>query len=481
MCSISGNPPNNTVQVFCITKKAHGGIAIANQLIPKVSCLRGLLEAREMIANPVQTLEKHRQALGATFWYPFGGVTNALITTDPTLAKHVLKTNHANYHKSQIQTKIMVEFLGRGLLTDQWEEWQPKRQKLAKAFQPPVLEGLASTIENSAAEAMQSFDERMITGPVSLKEEITTITFAMAARTFFGMSFPLENIKSLSSTIKSVQHFMTKLVVLPFLRPWWHLTGEMNRQQNARRRGDSLLMEHISNHPKEFQDKATNLLGLLLDMTGPEFPEHFRLSMDQVLAEAMQILVAGHETSSNAFVWIMLLLNSDPAAKAIVADEFSRVTGNRTPKFSDISKLSKTDEIIEESLRLFPPFWMIDRVALVDDVAAGIKIPCGSTIIFFLYGMHRDPSLWTDPGHFQPERFNSGLHQHRDFYHMPFGAGPRRCIGMNFDKLQLMILLQKFITQYEIDFVESGFPKIHAKFMLSPAGPVLARVSRRCA
>ena len=349
-----------------------------------------------MIANPVEVLAGYRQACGPTFQYSFGGVRDALITTDPTVARHVLKTNYLNYHKSRIQTGIMAEFLGEGMLTDRWEEWRPKRQRLARAFHPHSLDALGPAIEAALIEALDGLEARAAAGPVSFKAEATLLTFAMAARSFFGMSFPLDDIATLSALIRSIQTFMTKLVVMPFLRPWWQATGELARHQSDRRRGDALLRARIEERLATPARGAPDLLDILLELTAPGATGPLQLSLPQVLAEAMQILVAGHETSSNAFTWLMLLLDANPVARAVVEAEFAEVLGGRAPAFSDIVDLPKTNSIVEEALRLFPPFWMIDRVALADDKVAGMPIPRGTMIVLFLYGMHRDPGLWPE-------------------------------------------------------------------------------------
>ena len=446
--------------------------------VPRVPRWQGVRDARRMIANPVAVLAGHREALGPSYRYSFGGVRDALITTDPAVARHVLKTNHKNYHKSDIQTRIMAEFLGPGLLTDPWEAWRPKRQRLAKAFHPHNLDALGPSIEAALSEALDGLEARAAAGPVSFKQEVTLTTFAMAARSFFGMSFPLDDIATLSRLIGSIQAFMTKLVVMPFLRPWWHLSGEYGRHQRDRRRGDALMMARIEERLATPTGAEPDLLDILLDMADPG-AGNAALTLPQVLAEAMQILVAGHETSSNAVTWLMLLLDANPEARRIVEAEFAEVLGGRAPLFSDIVNLPQTNSIVEEALRLFPPFWMIDRVALADDAVNGVPIRRGQTVVLFLYGMHRDPALWPAPDAFRADRFDNSLWQHRDFFHLPFGAGPRRCIGVNYAKIQVFTLLHSFIDRYDIDFVEGNAPGIDPKFILSPMGSVPARIARK--
>lgn len=474
---------------FCELEQ--GALVNSISSIPKafarVPGWKGFRDIPGMIVNPIEVLAGYAQSEGPSFYYRFGGVRQTLVTTDPAVVRHMLKSNHRNYHKSDIQTQIMTEFLGEGLLTDRWEEWRVKRQGLASAFHPHKLDGLAPTVEGAMDIALQGLEARAESGPVSFKEEVTLITFAMAARSFFGLSFSLDDVGELSGLIGSIQTFMTKLVVVPFLRPWWQLTGELGRQQSDRRRGDALLMARIRERIDGTGGGTSggtgggtgDLLDILLDMTVPGPEAKFQLTLSQVLAESMQMLVAGHETSSNAFTWLMLLLDANPEARQIVAGEFGRVLSGRAPIFSDIARLPKTDAIIEEALRLFPPFWMIDRVALEDDDIGGQPIQAGTTIVAFLYGIHRAPALWSDPGAFRADRFDESRQQVRDFHHLPFGAGPRRCIGANYAKLQIFALLHRFISRYEVTFVQGNTPGLDPKFILGPAGSVPATITRK--
>lgn len=460
-------------------------VELTNRISPssapfaRVPRWKGFKDIPRMIVNPIEVLSGYSQNYGPNFYYSFGGVRRTLVTTDPVVTRHILKTNHRNYHKSKIQTKIMTEFLGVGLLTDRWEEWRPKRQSLASVFHPHKLDALAPTVEGAMDIALEGLEARAENGPLSFKEEVTLVTFAMAARSFFGLSFSLHDVAKLSGLIRSIQTFMTTLVVVPFLRPWCQVTGELGRHQRDRQRGDALLMSQIKNRIDNPSGGTADLLDILLDVTLPNVEAKLQLTLSQVLAESMQMLVAGHETSSNAFTWLMLLLDANPDAKQIVAGEFSEVLSGRAPIFSDIALLPKTDAIIEEALRLFPPFWMIDRVALADDEIAGRPIQAGTTIVSFLYGIHRAPELWSDPDVFRADRFDESRRQIRDFHHMPFGAGPRRCIGANYAKLQIFALLHRFIGRYDVTFPQGNTPSLDPKFILGPMGSVPAIITKK--
>lgn len=459
-----------SVEQSTISSSKEGGLV-------RIPRWRGLVEARQMASNPIAVLDRHLKTHGPTFRYSFGGVQDTIVTTDPAIMRHVLKSQHKNYHKSTIQTRVMAEFLGDGLLTDHFEEWRPKRQRLSGAFHPSKMDDLAHALHAVCDETLAELETKAAAGPVGFKAAITKTTFAMAARSFFGMSFPLKDIARLSQNISTVQTFMTKLVAMPFMRPWWQFSGEIARQQTVRRKGDAILLKQIETRLKTAAGAEPDLLDMLLAMTEPD--DEIGLTLPNVLAEAMQFLVAGHETSSNAFSWVMLMLDKNPDVAAEIREEFDTVLGSRRPLFSDMADLVRANAAIEEALRLFPPFWMIDRVALEDDSVAGLDIPKGTVFILFLYGLHRDPTLWSQPERFQGDRFDNKLQQNRDFIHLPFGAGPRRCIGMTYAKLQLLVLLHRFLTGYSVDFPQKAATEIDPKFILGPKGEIPVQMTRK--
>jgi cytochrome P450 len=169
-----------------------------------------------------------------------------------------------------------------------------------------------------------------------------------------------------------------------------------------------------------------------------------------IVSESMQLLVAGHETSSNALSWTLYLLSTRPDCVDRVRDEFDAVLGEKPMSFADVPKFEFTTQVILEALRLYPPFWMVDRMALADDRAGDVDIPRGSTVVVFIYGTHHSPRYWDNPENFDPERFTKANEKlHTPFAHLPFGAGPRGCIGGNYAMLQMLMILSVLLRKYD--------------------------------
>jgi cytochrome P450 len=159
-----------------------------------------------------------------------------------------------------------------------------------------------------------------------------------------------------------------------------------------------------------------------------------------VLSESMQLLVAGHETSSNALSWLLYLVSSRPDCLEKMRQEFDSVLGGEPMSYSHVAGFEFSIQVIQEALRLYPPFWMVDRMALSDDRVGDLAIPQGSTVIVFVHGAHRSSQHWENPETFDPERFTKTNQKlHKPFTHLPFGAGPPALDATRLDAKQAAI------------------------------------------
>jgi len=176
------------------------------------------------------------------------------------------------------------------------------------------------------------------------------------------------------------------------------------------------------------------------------------MSDEAILHEIMQLLVAGHETSSNALCWTLYLLSKHPEYIEKIRNEYDRVVGDSTLQYPDLAKMDCTTQVIEESLRLYPPFWMLDRVAIADDRIGDLRISKGTMVLLFVYGAHRSTKFWEAPDQFIPERFSKeNRKNHIPSAYLPFGMGPRGCVGGNYAMLQMLMILGLILRRYDCD------------------------------
>jgi cytochrome P450 len=193
------------------------------------------------------------------------------------------------------------------------------------------------------------------------------------------------------------------------------------------------------------------------------------MSDELVLSESMQLLVAGHETSSNGLSWLLYLLSTHPDCLERVREEFDAVLGDRPLSFGDVPRLEFATQVIQEGLRLYPPFWMIDRMAVADDRVGDIAIPRGSTVIVYVYGAHHASRYWESPEIFDPERFIKANEKLRTpFTHLPFGGGPRGCIGNHYAMMQILMILSTLLRKYDFELTPGQTIEARPMVILRP-------------
>jgi len=417
-----------------------------------------------MALNPVRVLTKYNELHGDTFRFYFGGVKEAIVTIDPVVIQHVLKTNSENYYKSEIQKKRMGHFLGKGLLTTEGEPWRTQRRLIQTGFERKQLEVLSSIMQDSLSESLQDFDRQAQQGPVDIYPLMMKITFAMVGRSLFGARLKEEDIDLISLAISTVQEFMVRQTIQPYLNPWFTLSGELRKHWDMRSRAFDVLGQYLQRRRKEAP--GHDLLQILMDA---RYSDGHGMSDELILSESMQLLVAGHETSSNALSWLIYLLSSRPDCVDRVRQEFDSILGDRALSFTDVPKFEFTTQVILEALRLYPPFWMVDRMALADDRAGDIDIPGGSTVVVFIHGVHHSPHYWENPERFDEERFSKTREKlHTPFAHLPFGAGPRGCIGGNYAVLQILMILSVLLRKYDFSLVPGQTIQARPMVILRP-------------
>jgi cytochrome P450 len=417
-----------------------------------------------MAANPVHVLSKYNELFGDTFKFYLGGIKEAIVTTNPAVIQHVLKTNAENYRKSEIQVKRMGHFLGKGLLTTHGEPWRTQRRLIQKGFDRKQLDALSSIMQDSLAESLRNFDREVGVGPVDIYPHLMKMTFAMVARSLFGARLKDEDIDLVSHTICTVQEFIVRQTIQPYLNPWFAVSGDLRKHEDMRVRADSILMSYIKQ--RRNQAPGNDLLQNLMDA---RYSDGEGMSDELVLSESMQLLVAGHETSSNGLSWLLYLLSSRPDCLERVRQEFDSVLGDAPLTHADVPRFEFTTQVIQEGLRLYPPFWMIDREAVADDRAGDVDIPRGSTVIVYVYGAHHATRYWESPESFDPERFIKGSEKQRTpFTYLPFGGGPRVCIGNQYAMLQILMILSDLLRKYDFELTPGQTIEARPMVILRP-------------
>jgi cytochrome P450 len=261
----------------------------------------------------------------------------------------------------------------------------------------------------------------------------------------------------------------------PYLIPAFRLSGRTRHFQRIRARADQSARDYIAarrRNPSDGGDVLAKLLQTPFEESGEP------LSDEQILIECMQFLVAGSETSPVALSWILYLLAKHPRFIHAIRGEADDVFGAGPLTLGSLQRLRLTRRVIDEGMRLYSPFWMIDRVAVEEDEIEGIRVPKGVMVLPFIWGMHRDPELWPDPEVFDPSRFEEDVAKKRHpSAHIPFGGGPRKCIGSNMAILQMLLVLAIFVGRYDLELMD-GDVEIDPKMILHPKGAIAMKLRR---
>ena len=449
-----------------------------NTTTARVPRLRTFRDAQATIRNPIEVFERYRARWGPVFTMHMGGTRRAIVSSDPDFTQHVLQRHSNNYRMSDIRVERMAEFQGMGLLNSHGEAWKRKRRFLGQGFTPTRLAALVPMQEKVLSDSFLRLDRAAAEGPVDVARFVSWINFRLFGRSVFGNDMTDDEIEHITATIRTVQAFIVRQIVRPYLIPWYRLTGRSSAHQRMRIDAEGVARRTIeARRAGENGGGEGDLLELML--TTPYPTAGSWMSDEQILVEALQLFVAGNETSPTALSWALYLLARHPDVQDAMREEVVRVVAHGPFTFERLHGLDLTRRVIDETLRLYPSFWMMDRMAIEDDRVGDVMVPAGTMVLIYLYGLHRNPAVWEDPETFDPDRFTPDERRGRSpFAYLPFGGGPRKCIGSSMAIAQMLLVLAGLVRRYEFELVSPDSVGIQPMMILHPAGPIRMRVRR---
>ena len=408
-----------------------------------------------------------------------GAMGRITFVSDPALIRTVLVENAKNYRKDDLQKRILSPGLGNGLLTAEDEEWRLQRRTIAPILSARQVDGFQEAMNAAAARLAKRLTRRN-GAVIDVVEEMTRVTLDVLERTMFSHGLPRDPdalaraiTRFLEATgpldpldVFGVPSFVPRLGRLR-ARPAIRFLTEVVDELIERRRA---LMARGEEAP-------TDLLTLLLAASDPETGKG--LSDLEVRANISTFIAAGHETTANALTWAVYCLSQDHRSRARVEREVDDAAG-ADGGFA-IGRLPFTKAVMEETMRLYPPVPLMTRQAVRDDRLGRIKIPRGSTVVVAPYVLHRHRRLWDEPDSFVPERF---LGADREaiprFAYLPFGAGPRVCIGQSFSVQEATLVLAHVARAVRFDLPADHPPVLPVqRLTLRPQNGLRMRVERR--
>lgn len=398
--------------------------------------------------DPIGLMMKSWREHGDVVKFKFGPF-DYLFLNDPDAIHHVLVDNAKNYTKSRNYQGLKL-VLGEGLVTSEGDTWRKQRKLVQPAFHRERLAGFAQSMVGDTASMLERWATR---GPEAfdVHEEMMRLTFRIVGRTLFSTDVEVDADRigpAVSAAIHHANDYAEAIVRVP----QWLPTPANFRFKKAIATLDELVLRIIADRRKPNADQPNDLLAMLMAAHDDETKEG--MSDRQLRDEMMTIILAGHETTANLLTWTWYLLSSHPDIARRLGAEVAEVLGDRAPSLDDLPKLKLTKMILEESLRLYPPAWAFERQAVAADTIAGYHVTPKTIIGIAPYTLHRHPRYWENPEGFDPERFAPERSEGRPKYaYLPFGGGPRFCIGNGFAMMEAQIIVAMIAQRHRLELV----------------------------
>lgn len=361
----------------------------------------------------------------------------------PDAIAQVLQKRAANYDKNTRSSAAIRAISGDSLLTCNGAKWKLQRRMDQPAFHHHRIAGFAGKMTTEADAMLGRWRALPAGTTLDIASEMARLTYSIVGRTLFSF-----NTDEDSETVENAMR-----VILPHVfgrlgnlinSPGWFPTPANRCFTRSLADVDRVVYRIIEEHRRETPGAGEDLLGMLMDMRDGETGAG--LSDTQLRNETITFLLAGHETTANALTWIFHLVSRHPEVETRLIEEIDSVLGGRTPVLEDVPKLPYTGAVIRETMRLYPPIWIIERRVIEEDTVGGYTLPAGSAVVISPYALHRHPAFWERPEEFDPTRFLGTT----PAAYIPFGAGPRFCIGNEFALLEAHLITAMVLQSFRL-------------------------------
>jgi len=401
-----------------------------------------------ILSNPLEYLQHSANRYGDFVRFQAGPVT-AIFINHPQAIQRVLVDNHRNYTKDTIQYNALSAVTGRGLLTNDGEPWFRQRRLMQPGFTRPHIQGFGGAVSAAVERMVARWQPIAARGEtIDLDAEMMRTTLEIVGQALFSLDMSREAPALTRAVVTCLDHVMygARHVTLPNHIP----TPRNLRFKRALAALDKAVYEIIEGRRGGGGEPKGDLLDMLmahLDETGAD-----GMTLQQLRDEVITLLIAGHETVASALTWAGYLLITHPPALEKLRAELGAVLGARPVAcVEDLPNLPYTRMVFDEALRLYPPAWLITRKAIAEDTVEGGTIPAGALVIIGTSAMHHPPAYWPDPHAFDPERFTPERSAGRPRYaYLPFGGGPRLCIGNNFALMEGPLILAGIFRNFNL-------------------------------
>ena len=402
-----------------------------------------------------------------------------VIVSDPDGVRRVLVDNVGNYPKSEMENRFFTAMFGEGLLSSDGAKWRAHRRVMAPAFDPRSVAGYAPVMAQATEAFLAHWDGLGNAPHIDIAEEMKALTLRIICQTMF--SADAEELVALTGQalgFTSTALDFGLLDILPIVGP-----RRLRKKEDAIHEEfaamDAAIYRMIAEREQNLAAAPKDLLTRLIAAKDPE--DGAGLDANEIRDEVITIFMAGHETTAVAMTWVFYILSQRPDEEARLHAELDAVLGGRAPAADDIPNLPYTRRVIEEAMRLYPPAPGISmRVAKADDEICGTRVKAGTRIMIAPWILHRHRRLWDEPERFDPDRFSPERSEGRArFAYMPFGGGPRICIGAMLAMTEATLILAAIARRYRLRLDPGQTVTLRSRITLAPLGGMKMTLERR--
>lgn len=445
-------------------------MAIAQQTAPLQAQPLPTRTDRSLLMGDLSKL----QSDGIYFWYETGkiapivelrfGPTKLYYVTDADYMRRILQSNNRNYIKEQQTMKVLEGGGEKVLFTTDGDEWMWRRRLMQPAFHRKQIAKFCDAIIDETSAMLGEWEDGKT---VDVDEAMKHVTMMVIGKTMFNVDMR-EGSAELNHAYRTLGKYLINRIQQMIKPPLW-LPVKENRDFHAIQGTIVDALGTIIEHRRTTQEPQNDLLDMLLaaklEDTGQTFTDQ------QLIFEMSQIVFAGHETTATTLTWFFYLLADNPQVEARVLQEIDDVLGGRTPTMADLGNLTYLNQVLNETLRLFPPAYVTSRQSLEAEQFDGDMIPANARVLLNIYGVQRDPRYWDQPDAFIPERFSAeNRKRHHKSAFLPFLIGPRKCIGEPLSRVEMQLMAATILQTYRLELPKNAKVTPEAGFVLQPKG-----------
>jgi cytochrome P450 len=376
----------------------------------------------------------------------FVGV-DTFAVSHPDHFKHVLQDNNRNYRRNPFFNNIVKHFVGLNLFTADGDDWLSRRRLMQPAFHRQRLADFGPLMTGAAQAMLERWQSAPDGQRLDIDHEITRLTLRVAGQALFSVDLTGE-ASALGDAFTELSEWVGHRMAHPYAAPLFVPTAGNRRFKRARRLLDDRIYAMIRERRKR-PEPGTDLLAMLMQARDADTGE--TMSDEQLHHEIAVMMFAGHETTAAALTWTFYLLSQHPEVEQRLQAELAQALAGRGPELADLANLPYNRMVIEESMRLYPPAIAVTRQSVEADEIGGYYIPPNASVSTIFINAHHDGRFWDEPERFDPERFTPERSANRpNFAYLPFGAGPRLCIGNSFAMMEAQLVLASIVQRFQL-------------------------------